>query len=217
MIDSTDTNITQGKFKDWIKTSNSANPMSGSGGRGEKNEKGRSLFFLPHSWEDEDRLLEKCGVDALKTGHTYTHTFTVTQYNWNQLLLFIRPQAMQLLPREQGYALWLWAEQWSQGQGEVCPWRGTKSMWGRLSLKREMWRIFDLTSEEPNKEKDPPKTRKSLLTAKLGNNPCPGKGNHSGKISRLHTVSQTLTFYCSTQLLSCGTFAEKNDFLKTVG
>lgn len=45
MIDSIDTNITQGKFKDWIKTSNSANPMSGSGGRGEKNEKGRSLFF----------------------------------------------------------------------------------------------------------------------------------------------------------------------------
>lgn len=78
MIDSTDTNITQGKFKDWIKTSNSANPMSGSGGRGEKNEKGRSLFFLPHSWEDEDRLLEKCGVDALKTGHTYTHTWHST-------------------------------------------------------------------------------------------------------------------------------------------
>lgn len=77
MIDSTDTNITQGKFKDWIKTSNSANPMSGSGGRGEKNEKGRSLFFLPHSWEDEDRLLEKCGVDALKTGHTYVHSDTV--------------------------------------------------------------------------------------------------------------------------------------------
>lgn len=106
MIDSIDTNITQGKFKDWIKTSNSANPMSGSGGRGEKNEKGRSLFFLPHSWEDEDRLLEKCGVDALKTGHTYTRTFTVTQYNWNQLLLFIRPQAMQLCCHGNKATLW---------------------------------------------------------------------------------------------------------------
>lgn len=147
--------------------------------------------------------------------HIHTHVHSDTVQLEPAAAVYPTTSNAAVLPREQGYALGLWAEQQSQGQGEVCPWRGTKSMWGRLSLKREMWRIFDLTSEEPNKEKDPPKTRKSLLTAKLGNNPCPGKGNHSGKISRLQIVSQRLTFYCSTQFLTCGTFAEKNDFLKS--
>lgn len=45
MIDSTDTNITQGKFKDWIKTSNSANPMSGSEGEVKKMRREEVYFF----------------------------------------------------------------------------------------------------------------------------------------------------------------------------
>lgn len=80
MIDSTDTNITQGKFKDWIKTSNSANPMSGSGGRGEKNEKGRSLFFFTSFLRRWRQITGEVWGWCLKNRthiHTYVHSDTV--------------------------------------------------------------------------------------------------------------------------------------------
>ncbi len=49
--------------------------------------------------------------------HTHTHKHTVTQHNWYQLLLFIRPQAVQLRRHGNGATL---REQRSQGQQGEC-------------------------------------------------------------------------------------------------